>query len=153
MQVLLLAALLGSSPLAASGSTQQSAVLAYVQQFCAAFNKGDIKTAIALCTPDVSIIDEFPPYEWHGPGSMTRWVNDFAADAKKQGRSGDKVTIGQVRHIGIVGDRAYVVYPASISFKLKGKPAGETGSVFTLALKKAKAGWQITAWTWSMQQK
>jgi ketosteroid isomerase-like protein len=113
------------------------------------FNKGDTKTAVAACAEQTSIIDEFPPHEWHGAGACAKWANDFDADAKKNGITDGIVTLGTPRHVDITGDRAYVVVPASYTFKKKGKPAKETGSTLTLALQKEASGWRISGWAWA----
>jgi hypothetical protein len=109
-----------------------------------------VKTAVAACADQTSILDEFPPYRWQGGGACTAWANDYDADAKKNGITDGTVTLGIPRHIDIVGDRAYVVVPANYLFKQKGKPMKETGATFTIALQNGNAGWRITAWTWSM---
>jgi hypothetical protein len=44
----------------------------------------------------------------------------------------------------ITADRAYLVLPVNYTFKQKGKPANEVGSIITLTLKKGPAGWRIT---------
>ena len=120
-----------------------------VHQFVDAFNKGDTKTAAAACAEQTSIIDEFPPHEWHGAGACSTWMNDYDADAKKNGITDAIVTLGSPRHIDITAERAYVVIPSDYTFKLKGKPAKETGSMFTFALRKGEAGWRITGWSWA----
>jgi hypothetical protein len=127
----------------------KTAVMAPVHQFVDAFNKGDTKTAAAACADQTSIIDEFPPHEWHGAGGCAKWMNDYDADAKKNGISEGSVTLGITKHIDIMADRAYVVVPADYSYKQKGKPVREAGSIFTVALQKGAAGWRITAWAWA----
>ena len=54
-------------PLVASEKTD---VMETVQQAVDAFNKGDTKGLLATCTDQMCIIDEFPPYEWHGAGGF-----------------------------------------------------------------------------------
>jgi ketosteroid isomerase-like protein len=132
-----------------SVSPEKTAAMAPVHQFVDGFNKGDTKTALAACADQTSIIDEFPPHEWHGSGACAQWASDFAADAKKNGITDGRVTLGALRHIDITGDRAYVVVPSSYSYKQNGKPMKETGSIFTFVLQKSAAGWRIVAWTWS----
>jgi len=39
--------------------------------------------------------------------------------------------------------------PANYTFKQKGKPQSEAGSIMTLVLQKAPAGWRITGWSWA----
>src|SRR5262245_61911433 len=112
-------------------------------------NKGDIKTAVAACADQTSIIDEFPPHEWHGPGACSKWVEDFDTDAKKNEITDGVVTLHTARHLNVTGDRAYVVVPADYAYKVKGKPVKQVGSIFTVALQKGPSGWRITAWAWS----
>lgn len=142
---------LGVAVLAAgqAAASEKTDVMASVSQFVDAFNKGDTKAAAAACTDQMSIIDEFPPHEWHGAGACAKWMNDYDADAKKNGITDGIVTLSNPRHIDITADRAYVVVPANYTFKKKGKLVKETGSMFTLALQKGEAGWRITGWAWT----
>lgn len=71
----------------------QTAVLATVHQFVHGFNKGDTKVLLAACADQTSILDEFPPHEWHGTGACAKWVSDFDADAKKNGITDGVVTL------------------------------------------------------------
>ena len=137
---------LAAGPAAASEKTD---VMVLVHQFVDGFNKGDTKTALAACADQTSIIDEFPPYEWHGAGACSKWMNDYDADAKKNGITDGIVMLGKPRHIDINEDRAYVVVPSNYTFKEKGKTAKETGSMLTLALQKGEIGWRITGWAWA----
>ena len=73
----------------------QTAVLASVNQFVDGFNKGNTKMLVAACADQTSILDEFPPHEWHGSGACAKWVSDFDADAKTNG-----ITDGIVTQIG-----------------------------------------------------
>ncbi|MEO7539955.1 MAG: VOC family protein [Pyrinomonadaceae bacterium] len=124
-------------------------VLRTIRQFVDGFNKGDNVSAVAACARETAIIDEFPPYEWHGDGSCTAWMNDYAADAQKNSITDGLVTLGKPRHIDVSGYRAYVVIPSNYTFKKQGKPIKEVGSAFTFALRKAVSGWLITGWSWS----
>jgi ketosteroid isomerase-like protein len=127
----------------------QTAVVAEVHQFVDGFNKGDMKIMAASCAEQASILDEFPPHEWHGAGACAKWAGDYDADAKKNGITEGVVTLSTLTHVDVTGDRAYVVVPANYSFKMKGKPVSEVGSIITLALQKSPAGWRITGWAWA----
>jgi SnoaL-like protein len=144
--VALAVALLAAAPAAA---TEKTDVMVPLHQFVEGFNKGDIKTALAQCAEQTSIVDEFPPHEWHGAGACSTWANDFDADAKKKGITDGAVTLGKPRHVDISADRAYVVVPANYTFKQQGKPMKEMGSTLTVALQKGAGGWRITGWTWT----
>jgi len=132
-----------------TSSAEQKAAMAVVEQFTDAFNKGDTKTAAATCAQETSIIDEFPPHEWHGAGACAKWMADYDADAKKNGITDGSVKLSPPKHVDVAADRAYVVVPADYSYKQKGKPVKETGSLLTVALQKSAAGWRITGWSWS----
>jgi len=152
MYRMLMVVLLAGFATVASAQTQgaaQTAVLAPVHQFVDGFNKGDMKMMLAVCAEQTSILDEFPPHEWHGAGACAKWASDFDADAKKNGITDGAVTLSNPSHVDVTGDRAYVVVPANYSFKLKGKPVSEAGSIITLALVKSAGGWRITGWAWA----
>ena len=144
--IVLAVAVLAAAP---NAMAQQKDVMAPVHQFVDGFNKGDTKSALAACADQTSIIDEFPPYEWHGVGACGTWADDYDANARKDGITDGIVTLGKPQHVDITGDHAYVVVPTSYRFKQKGKPVAEIGSMLTVALQKGPAGWRMTAWTWS----
>jgi ketosteroid isomerase-like protein len=130
-------------------ATEKTDVTATVRQFVKAFNQGDTKIAAAACADETSIIDEFPPHEWHGAGACSRWMNAYDADARKNGITDGRVTLGVARHVDVTGDRAYVVVPADYTYKQRGKPVRETGSMLTVVLQKGVSGWRIIAWSWT----
>jgi opacity protein-like surface antigen len=146
--IVLAIAVLIATPAVASDKAD---AMTAVHQFVDAFNKGDIKTAAGACAEQTSILDEFPPHEWHGAGACMTWMNDYDADAKKNGITDGLVALGSVRHLDVTLDRAYVVVPANYTFKKKGMPEKETGSMLTLALHKGDSGWRITGWAWAKQ--
>jgi ketosteroid isomerase-like protein len=126
----------------------RAAVLATVNQFVDAFNRGDPKAAVA-CAAETSIIDEFPPHEWHGRDACARWMQDYDSDAKKNGITDGVVLLGTPKHVDVSGNVAYVVIPSSYAYKKQGKPVKETDSAFAFALRKEGAGWRITGWSWA----
>jgi hypothetical protein len=103
----------------------------------------------AACADQTSILDEFPPHEWHGAGACARWLNDFDADAKKNGITNGVVKLRKASHVDINSDYAYVVVPANYTFEQKGKAVSEVGSIITLSLQKSPTGWRITGWAWA----
>jgi len=132
-----------------ANATDTLDVMATVHQFVDSFNKGDVKTAIASCAAQTSIIDEFAPYAWNGTGACANWISDYDADAKKNGITDGMVKLGEPWHVDVMADHAYVVIPASYTFKEKGKAVKESKSVLTIVLGKGDGGWRITGWTWS----
>ena len=148
MRRMLLALAIVLAALSATASDKTDAI-ATVHQFVDGFNKGDVASALATCASPVSIVDEFPPYAWQGPKACADWAHDYDADAKKNGITDGKVTLGKPLHVDVSGDRAYVVVPAKYAFKQKGKPVAEPASLLTVALQKGPGGWRITGWAWS----
>jgi ketosteroid isomerase-like protein len=149
MSVVLALALVAWSFQGAGVAPEKSAVLARIHRFTDAFNKGDTKTAAEACTAEAAILDEFPPYAWHGTGTCLQWMNDYDADARKNGVTGGHVTLGDPRHVEITGGRAYVVMPAEYTFQQKGRPMKESGATLVIALTKSAGDWKITSWAWS----
>jgi hypothetical protein len=135
--------------MAQTSGSAQTAVLAPINQFVDGFNKGDTKMAVTACADETSILDEFPPHEWHGAGACAKWLSDFDVDAKKNGITDGVVTLGDAWHVDINSDDAYVVVPANYRFKQKGKTVSEVGSIITLSLQKGPMGWRITGWAWA----
>jgi SnoaL-like domain len=123
--------------------------MAVINQFVAAFNRGDTKAETTLCASPTSIIDDFPPHEWEGPTACADWVHALSAENARDGVTNGVVTLGEPWHVNVNRDRGYVVVPATYSYKLHGKPTTERNSIFTVALRKFSTGWRITGWAWS----
>lgn len=146
---MLVALFLAAVSHAQTPASTQAAVLASVHQFVDAFNKGDTKAIQAACADQTSILDEFPPHEWHGTGACAKWVSDYDTDAKNNGITEGVVTLSTPLHVDVNANRAYVVIPANYAFKQRGKPVSEVGSIITLTLQKSQPGWRITGWSWA----
>ena len=132
-----------------AAAQDKTAVMTTVQHYVDAFNKGDTKAAASLCAQSTAIIDEFPPYEWHGAGGCAKWMAAYDEDARKNGVTDGVVTLGSPRHVDVAANNAYVVVPADYAFKQNGKAVKETASTLTIALRKTAAGWRISAWSWA----
>jgi ketosteroid isomerase-like protein len=143
------AVVLVAAPAAPARAAETEDVMTTVIHFVEAFNQGDAKAAAATCADDMAILDEFPPFEWHGPGAIGTWFKAYDADAKKSGITAGIVTVGEARHLDLAGDRAYVVADANYAYKKKGVAIKEVGSTFTVTLHKTAAGWRITGWAWA----
>jgi ketosteroid isomerase-like protein len=141
------ACLLIAAPVAATDKTD---VMAVIHQWVNDFNKGDMKSMVTACTDQSSIIDDFPPHEWHGAGTCAKWAGDFQVFIKSAQITSPAVVVGKPRHIDVAGEAAYVVAPATFSYRQKGKPLKESATV-TLALQKGNDGWRITGWAWADQ--
>jgi hypothetical protein len=125
-------------------------VMAPINKFIDAFNKGDTAGAAAThaAEPDLVIIDEVPPFHWSGPKAFQMWAADLEGDSKKNGMTDEKVTIGKATRVETDGGSAYVIVPSTFSFRQKGVAMRETAQM-TFTLKKGAGGWLIHGWTWT----
>jgi SnoaL-like domain len=113
-------------------------------------NEDKQKIALAMCDSRVSILDEFPPHEWHGPTACADWWKALNAYDEKNGITDGDAKLGTPWTTDVSGDRAYFVAPMTYTYKQNGKPVKESAA-FTVALKRTQAGWRITAWAYSKQ--
>jgi ketosteroid isomerase-like protein len=123
--------------------------IAAVRHYIDCFNKGDVVAMAATCDVPMSILDGMPPHVWHGPAASQDWYRDVLITGEREGASNYFVGLSEPWHVNVTGDRAYVVVPATMSFTVRGKRVKQSGSVFTVALRKLAAGWRLTAWAWA----
>jgi ketosteroid isomerase-like protein len=123
--------------------------MAAVHQYIDAFNRGDAKGMAESFTVSGSILDGMTPHVWHGPTASQDWYRDVLAEGKKHGASDYVVALGEPRHVNIAGVNAYVVIPASMTFKIHGNQITQSGAIFTVALHKLSQGWRIAASAWA----
>lgn len=123
--------------------------LGAVNQYIDAFNKGDADGMAAVFANPGSILDGMAPHLWLGPTATQDWYRDVLIEGEQHGASDYFVTIGDPLHNNITGDSAYLVVPATMTFKVQGHEVKQTGAVFTLTLHKGAEGWRIAAWAWA----
>jgi ketosteroid isomerase-like protein len=123
--------------------------MAAVRHYIDAFNRGDVKGMAAAFAVPGSILDGMAPHVWHGPNAPQEWYRDVLTEGEQHGASGYHVTLGEPLHDNVTGEAAYVVVPATMTFKVRGKQVTQTGAVFTVALRKLADGWRIAAWAWA----
>ena len=136
------------APAAAAHAASPPGPTATVSEFINSFNKGDAKAAEATHTADAVIIDEFAPHRWVGPGAFQAWSAALDKDGKAKGQSNQHVGLGKADRVLVDGDSAYVVVPATYTYKEKGKPIVETAHM-AFSLAKGADGWKINGWTWA----
>ena len=121
------------------------AVLKYVE----AFNNGDSAAMAAACGDPMQILDGMAPHVWQGPTAAEDWWRDVLAEGERLGASGYRIALGEARHVDVTGNNAYVVAPATMTVDLRGQQVTQTGSVYTIALRKVGTNWRLTAWAWA----
>lgn len=120
-----------------------------VRRYITAFNNGDCRAMAAMFTVTGSILDGMAPHVWQGPTAAQDWYRDVLVEGLQHGASGHAVRLGEPQHVNVMGDRAYVVVPATVTVNTRGKQVTQSGATFTVALCKLPAGWRIAAWAWS----
>lgn len=131
---------LAGRPASASGGSDESAVSGLIAKWVVDFNKHDMKSFVAACTPRAAIVDGFPPYAW---GTCADWIRDYEANNKAIEASHGVLSIGEPVYSEFKGDRAYVVYTATFTDTQGGQPVVYTGS-WAITLQKTTEGWKIT---------
>jgi ketosteroid isomerase-like protein len=111
--------------------------MAAVRQYIEAFNNGDESAMAAACADPMQILDGMSPHVWQGWTAAEDWWKDVLAEGEHFGASGYRITLDEPRHVDVNGDHAYVVAPASMTFELRGQQITQTGSVYTVALRKS----------------
>lgn len=123
--------------------------MAAVRQYVEAFNEGDAEAMAGTCADPMQILDVMSPHVWQGPTASEDWWNDVLAAGEHVGASGFHITLDEPRHVRVTGDFAYIVVPATLTFDLGGREVTQTGSLFTVALRKVDTDWRLSAWAWA----
>lgn len=123
--------------------------VAVVRRYIDAFNRGEPAAMASAFADQAFILDGMPPHVWSGPTATLDWRQDVLAEAERHGASDYAVIVGEPMHDAVTGDSAYVVLPASMSFKVHGQQVTQSGATFTVALRRLSGGWRITAWAWT----
>jgi hypothetical protein len=139
------ALLLMAAPMAHAGD---AGVDATIRQVTDAFAKLDMKAIKALHVAAPAINDEFAPFHWSGANAFDTWSAALGKSEAAEGISGGQMAIAAPSREVVTGDHAYVVTPATYTFKQKGVTMRETAQ-FTFILNKEASGWKIASWTWT----
>jgi ketosteroid isomerase-like protein len=120
-----------------------------VRKYVDAFNRGDAAVMAMTFAVPASILDGMAPHVWQGPTATQDWYRDVLVEGKQHGASDYFITLSEPLHNNVTGDSAYVVVPATMTFKVHGKQVTQSGAVFTVALRKLPEGWKIASWAWA----
>lgn len=120
-----------------------------VRDYVDAFNASDSKAMAATCADPMQILDGMSPHVWQGPTASDDWYADVLTEGEHVGASGYRIALAEPRHVDVTGDNAYVVVPATMTFTIQGKQVTQTGSIFTVALRKLDTEWRLAAWAWA----
>lgn len=134
----------------AFADAEEDAAIKPMQVFVNSINTGDAKTAVAECTANSVVMDEFPPFIWRGNG-CAGFARDFFPMTKAHGVTDSHMQLLAASEMNIKDDSAYAVIPAHLTYKQKGAAAAEDG-VFSVVLIKTAKGWKIAAFAWATAQ-
>lgn len=126
--------------------------VAAVGRYIDAFNRADAEAMGDCFAVPGTILDGMAPHLWHGPTAAKDWYRDVLVEGEHLGANGYHVSLGAPLHADVTGDAAYVVSPATMTFKLKGQQVTQSGAWFTTALTKVAGTWRISAWAWAKGQ-
>ena len=128
-----------------AASDPETAVRRYVD----AFNAGDVEAMAACFASTGSILDGMAPHLWQGPTAAQDWYRDVLVEGEHQGAGGYAVSLATPRHANVTGDSAYALFPATMTFNLRGKRITQSGATFTTALRRIDGEWRLVAWAWA----
>ena len=126
--------------------------IAAVRRYVDGFNNGDADAMAAACADPMQILDGMSPHVWQGRTAARDWWRDVLAEGEHLGATDYNIRLGEPHHVDVTGEAgnyAYVVVPATMTFQLRGDEVIQTGSVYTVALRKTDGVWLLTAWAWA----
>jgi ketosteroid isomerase-like protein len=145
--VLAVAAASGRVVLAATPAPTDAAIGKIPERIIAALAAHDAAAVSAMCVPDATVVDEFPPYLWTAPGACTRFARDFSAVARDAHLTGitavTKATV-VTRSLG----RVYAVTRVTLTLLVGGKTVREDGT-WTFVVMRSGGAWKIASMTWA----
>ena len=95
----------------------------------------------------VTIIENFAPFVFTGPGAVESWTKEFRAHA--EGFAQLHHTFGTAQDFGRSGDRAFFSLPTTWTGLNHGKRFSENGG-WAFVLLKQNDGWRIQNYAWAV---
>jgi ketosteroid isomerase-like protein len=129
--------------------TAEQDPVSVVREYINAFNRGDADALAACFTVPGNILDGMAPHVWSGPTATQDWYRDALAEGEHLDVKDYFVALGEPLHNKVTGDAAYVVLPAAMTFRVKGKPVKQSGASLTVALRQVAGNWRIASWAWT----
>jgi ketosteroid isomerase-like protein len=129
---------------AAEAADIRSAIAAFVD----AVNRGDQAGAAARLTDDVTIVEDLPPFHWHGPKAASEWMLAMFHNAQSAGLAGVVMQLGDASRTEADGVYGYAIFDGMLICSGTG-PALRAAGVLTFALIREDGGWLIRSFTWS----
>ncbi len=101
----------------------------------------------AFADRNVTIIENFAPYVFAGPGAARRWEKGFRSHA--QGLCELRHVFGEPRDFSLQGGRAYYSMPTTWTGRSNGKPFSENGG-WAFVLSRKRRSWRVQSYAWAV---
>lgn len=131
-------------------AAEKTDALLPVYQFIENMNKGDVESALVVCSRTTSIIDNVAPYHWHGADACKQWSDSLNTHSTAEGVTDSVFVIEDASYLDLGEDYAYGVLPASYRFSQKGAEHQVQGSL-TVVMQRASEGWQLVAFAFTQK--
>jgi ketosteroid isomerase-like protein len=123
-------------------------IMALINTSLDAFNRKDSIGFNSAYGGDVVIVDGFAPFRWIGPGAEARWWADAETWAKEGGVLKEHISIEEVRHSEVSGNRAYAVLSATLTITLKAGESIVRPGILVYTFARQGDVWKAEGHTW-----
>jgi ketosteroid isomerase-like protein len=133
-------------------ATDRSDVIALVQAYNEAGNRGDRAAYASYCTEDAEVVDHVPPYQFRGPMACADEYDAVVAWATSNGVvvNGLALVVLDPVFFEARDGRAYVVFPVDARFTERGRRQVEK-LYLTTVLRREASQWRIESLTYSSE--
>ena len=139
-------------PCAAASADEIRALLAPVNAWVSAFNNWDATYPSTAFTDDAVIIDQFPPFVWHGKGSARTWwtnlMGETPAEHERDRSMQQHVEFAAPQFVQINAGSAYFVQLGTLTWVAKDGPH-EMKATWVATETKTQDGWRISSQAWA----
>jgi hypothetical protein len=144
------AALAAMAAPCAAAASDRSDVIAVVQAYNDAGNKGDRSGYASFCTSDAVVVDHEPPYTFQGPTACADQYDAVVAWGAKHDIGAEELfqKIYAPVFFEIEGGKAYAVFPVKDWFRQADRPQLEN-FYLTTVLRRQASGWRIESLVYS----
>lgn len=130
-------------------ASENQDILAAVQRFGQVFQLQNTQEALETCAHNVTVVDDLPPYLWHGPGACSRWLATLKSNLERldkvPGMTNLRLELMKPTRTVVSGDRAYAVAPLRVSYPGSRRAAHRLNVLVTLVLHKVSARWFVVS--------
>jgi len=108
---------------------------------------GDTPPARLFASRDVTIVENFPPFVFEGPGAVESWSKQMRAHL--EGITALHHSFGDAFDCNRSGDEVYFSLPTTWRGLNNGKPFSESGG-WAFVLTREDGAWRVLAYGWAV---